>query len=91
MESSLLCCRMEEPNKLSSRVASSMSFFPSLCVVRSLPTLGHILSKTARERSFTSLYEFRGHSRVKSGLVKKAAVISDEDRYAVKLYRFKLD
>lgn len=57
--------------KLRSHLVSSMSFFPSLCVVRSLPTLGHILSEEARERSFASLYEFRGNSRVKSGLMKK--------------------
>lgn len=87
----LFCFRMEDTSKLSSRVASSMSFFPSLCVVRSLPTLGHILSNAARERSFTSLYEFRGYSRVKSGLMKKAAFSSPEDRYIVKLYMFKLD
>ena len=89
MKSSFFSHRMEDSNKLSSRLASSMSFFPSLCVVRSLPTLGHILSEEARERSFASLYEFRGHSRVKSGIMKKAAFNSTEDRYSMQILRMK--
>ncbi|XP_065052500.1 uncharacterized protein LOC135681805 [Rhopilema esculentum] len=67
----------------SPRLVSSMSFFPSLCVVRSLPTLGHVLSEEARERSFTSLYKFRGNfSRITSGYIKKEVLNIPENSTA---------
>eukprot|EP00794_Sanderia_malayensis_P017584 gene17584-19337_t len=53
------------------RLTSAMSFFPSLSVVKTLPTLGHILAEEAREHSFHSLYQFRESTRIKSGYIKK--------------------
>ena len=74
-------------NQISNRLVSSMSFFPSLSVVRTLPTFGHILAEEARDHSFTSLYKFRGSNRVKSGYMKKVAFSSPDQRFASFLYK----